>query len=91
MQHRAVGDDPHESFRAQMLDDPGVHELGRARERERHVHPSARGFRHDLNGSAIGGVGLELAAADGADGPPDARPEQAHIVVDLGRRAYGGA
>ena len=51
----------------------------------------ALGQLHELVGDLLHGLALDDLAAHGAVRHADARPEQAHVVVDLGDRADGRA
>ena len=51
----------------------------------------AFGHRHDAVDHLRDGLRLDRQAGGGRIGHADARPQQAHVVVDLGHRADGGA
>jgi hypothetical protein len=57
-------------------------------ERRHDGGPGAGGQRQDLLADALRGLGLDLLAADRAVLLPDPRPEDAHVVVDLGDGAH---
>ncbi len=52
-----------------------------------HLVAGAVGQLHELVGDLLNGLPLDALAADGTVRNADARPEQAHVVVDLGDRA----
>ena len=83
--------DAHEALRAQVLDDDLVRDLVGELERRGDVEARAAREGEHRVGDRLHRVRLELASALRADGVADARPEQAQVVVDLGRRADGGA
>ncbi len=56
---------------------------------EAHEQPRALGQRRQAPRDHLGRLARDLVAAVAAEGVPDARPEQAHVVVDLGRGADG--
>ena len=88
----AVDGDAHEALRAEVLDDDLVRdlvgELAAARRRRSACRP---GSASTVSVTDCTVSGLELASALRADRVADARPEQAQVVVDLRRRADGGA
>ncbi len=53
-------------------------------DRADHLVAGARGQRHELVGDLLHRLAFDLLAADRAVRDADARPEQAHVVVDLG-------
>ena len=55
--------------------------------RREHLVPGAGLELHQLVGDLLHGLALDRLAADRAVRNADARPEQAHVVVDLGDRA----
>ena len=83
--------DADEALRAQVLDDDFVRHFARQLERRGDVEARARGQREHGVGDRLHRVGLDLAAADGAERVADARPEEAQVVVDLRGGADGGA
>ena len=56
-------------------------------DRAEHLVPRALGQLHQLVGDLLHRLALDVLAADGTVRHADARPEQAHVVVDLGDRA----
>ena len=85
MAHVAVEAHAHEALRAKVLDHDLVSDLGGELERRGDVEAGARGKREHRVGDRLDGVGLELAAAFGAERMADASPEEPQVVVDLGR------
>ena len=80
-----------EALRAQLLEELAVLALAPAHDRGEHHELGALRQRHHLVDDLLGGLRLDRAAAVVAVRMPDASPQQAQVVVDLGDRADGGA
>ena len=80
-----------EALRGELLEE--VHELALALAHHGREHLEAGRLRHleELVHDLLRGLLLDRLAALGAVRVADARPQQAHVVVDLGDRAHGGA
>ena len=65
--------------------------LAAAHDRGQQIEPGPLGQGHDLVDHHADGLALDRQAGGGGIGHAHPRPEQAHIVVDLGHRADGGA
>jgi hypothetical protein len=68
-----------------------VFALAAAHDRREQIEPRAFGQRHDAVDHLGDGLALDGQAGGGRIGHADARPEQAHVVVDLGDGADGRA
>ncbi len=91
VQRFAVGHHAHKTLRLQVFDDLRVCDLGGTFQRERDQHARSLGQRERRIRGGLGGVGPQIAAAHGAEGAADARPEEPQIVVDLRRGADRGS
>ena len=91
MVRRAVGDDPDEAERAQVLDDRLVRQPGHGGQGKRDLNPGAGHGGQHVVGRALGRVPADRRAAGPAVAPADPRPEEAQVVVHFGGRADGGA
>ena len=91
MVRHAVGQDADEAEGPEVLGHRVVGEPGHRREREGDLDSPARRRGQDVVGRALRRVAANRGAADAAEAPADAGPEQAEVVVHLGGGADGRA
>ena len=89
--HLAVDADADEALAACFVEEADVLALLRAGEGRQEEQARAGRVGERRIDDLLDCLALDGAAAGGAVGPPNARPEEAHVVVDLGDGADGGA
>ena len=91
MQYPPVGLNPHESLRAEVLDDDVVRHFLRRTQAETRREASAFGNAITASVTDWTVSGWSSRSQTRTIGASDARPEQAQVVVDLGRGPDGGS
>ena len=89
MVHHSIERHAQESLGTEVLQDDVVGDLVRQAQRERDVKTCPLRDLHDRVADRLNRVGLDLATALRAEGVTDPGPQQAEVVVDLGRGADG--